>query len=194
MDDGRQPSFAPRLEPFLKAAKDAIAKGDPPGLVALVWRNGEVFDVALGLRVVEPNLPMQRDTIFRIASMTKPITCALILTLMEDGKLRLDDPIVKWAPELANRRVLKDPSGPIDDTYPAPRDITIEDLLTNRSGLAEGFTSRGAIADAYERAAPNSMAMTPEEFLAALASLPLTYAPGERWLYGYSPTVLGVLA
>jgi len=194
VDDGPQPSFAPRLEPFLRAAKDAIAKGDPPGLVALVWRNGEVFDVALGLRVVEQNLPMQRDTIFRIASMTKPITCALILTLMEDGKLRLDDPIVKWAPELANRRVLKDPSGPIDDTYPAPRDITIEDPLTNRSGLAEGFTSRGAIADAYERAAPNSMAMTPEEFLAALASLPLTYAPGERWLYGYSPTVLGVLA
>ncbi|HXZ15182.1 MAG TPA: serine hydrolase domain-containing protein, partial [Roseiarcus sp.] len=162
--------------------------------MALVWRNGGLFDVALGLRVVEDALPMRRDTIFRITSMTKPITSALTLMLMEESRLRLDDPIVKWAPELANRRVLKDPSGPIDDTYPAPRDITIEDLLTHRSGLAEAFTSRGAVADAYERAAPNSMAMTPEEFLAALASLPLTYAPGERWLYGYSPTVLGVLA
>jgi CubicO group peptidase (beta-lactamase class C family) len=101
---------------------------------------------------------------------------------------------VKWVPELANRRVLKDPTGSIHDTYPAPRDITVEDLLTNRSGIAEGFTSRGAIADAYERAVPNSMALTPEEFLAALAALPLIYAPGKRWLYGYSPTVLGVLA
>ena len=137
---------------------------------------------------------MRRDTIFRIASMTKPITSALILMLMEEGKLRLDDPIVKWVPELANRRVLKDPAGPIDDTYPAPRDITIEDLLTHRSGLAEAFTSRGAVADAYEHAVPNSMALTPEEFLAALAALPLTYAPGERWLYGYSTAVLGVLA
>jgi CubicO group peptidase (beta-lactamase class C family) len=126
--------------------------------------------------------------------MTKPITSALILMLMEEGKLRLNDPIVKWAPELANRRVLKDPTGSIHDTYASPRDITIEDLLTNRSGLAEGFTSSGAIAEAYERAVPNSMALTSEEFLAALAALPLTYAPGERWLYGYSPTVLGVLA
>jgi CubicO group peptidase (beta-lactamase class C family) len=137
---------------------------------------------------------MRRDTIFRVASMTKPITSALILMLVEEGKLRLHDPIVKWAPELANRRVLKDPTGPIDDTYPAPRDITIEDLLTHRSGLAEAFTSRGAVADAYERAVPNSMALTPEEFLAALATLPLNYSPGERWLYGYSTTVLGVLA
>ena len=114
--------------------------------------------------------------------------------LMEEGKLRLDDPIVKWVPELANRRVLKDPAGPIDDTYPAPRDITVEDLLTHRSGLAEAYTSTGAIADAYERAIPNPMALTPEEFLAALAALPLTYAPGEHWLFGYSTAVLGVLA
>jgi CubicO group peptidase (beta-lactamase class C family) len=75
--------------------------------VALIWRNGEIFDAALGMRVVEKNLPMRRDTIFRIASMTRPITSALILMLMEEGKLRLDDPIVKWAPELANRRLSK---------------------------------------------------------------------------------------
>ena len=191
---GGQEDLAARLGPFLRVAGDAITKNDPPGLVALIWRHGEIFDAALGMRVVEENLPMRRDTIFRIASMTKPITSALILILMEEGKLRLDDPIVKWAPELANRRVLKDPAGPIDDTYPAPRDITIEDLLTHRSGLAEAFTSRGPVADAYERAVPNSMAMTAEEFLAALATLPLTYAPGERWLYGYSTAVLGALA
>jgi CubicO group peptidase (beta-lactamase class C family) len=194
MADSRGIGSTERFEPFLKAAKNAIASNDPPGLVALVWRNGEIFEAALGLRVVEENLPMRRDTIFRIASMTKPITSALIMMLLEDGKLRLDDPIVKWAPELANRRVLKDPAGSIDDTYPAPRDITIEDLLTHRSGLAEAFTSTGAVAEAYERAVPNSTTLTPEEFLAALATLPLTYAPGERWLYGYSTAVLGVLA
>jgi CubicO group peptidase (beta-lactamase class C family) len=193
MAGGQETDLGTRLGPFLRAAGDAIAKSDPPGLVALIWRNGEVFDAAFGLRAVEENLPMRRDTIFRVASMTKPITSALILMLMEEGKLRLDDPIVKWAPELANRRVLKDPAGPIDDTYPAPRDITIEGLLTHRSGLAEAFTSSGAVADAYERAVPNSMALTPDQFLAALATLPLNYAPGERWLYGYSTTVLGVL-
>ncbi|MGH6796906.1 MAG: serine hydrolase domain-containing protein, partial [Roseiarcus sp.] len=183
-----------RFESFLKAAKDAVARGDPPGLVALVWRSGEIFDAALGLRVVEDNLPMRRDTIFRIASMTKPITSALIMMLVEGGKLRLEDPVVKWAPELANRRVLKDPKGPIDETYPAPREITIEDLLTHRSGVAYAFTSTGPIAEAYQHALPNPSALTPDEFLAALAPLPLSYGPGERWLYSHSTDVLGVVA
>jgi CubicO group peptidase (beta-lactamase class C family) len=137
---------------------------------------------------------MRRDTIFRIASMTKPVTSAIILMLMEEGKLRLEDPVVKWTPELASRRVLKDPRGRIDETFPAPREITIEDLLTHRSGLAYAFTSSGPIAEAYERALPDPSALTPDEFLAALASLPLSYAPGERWLYSYSTDVLGVLA
>jgi CubicO group peptidase (beta-lactamase class C family) len=190
----RETDFVAQLGPFHKAAEDAIATGDPPGLVALVWRNGEVFDAALGLRLVEEILPMQRDTIFRIASMTKPITSALILMLMEESKLRLDDPIVKWTPELANRRVLKDPAGPIDVTYPSPREITIEDLLTHRSGLAYAFSSTGPIADAYQRMLPNPSALTPDEFLAALGTLPLTYPPGERWLYSHSTDVLGVLA
>jgi CubicO group peptidase (beta-lactamase class C family) len=190
----QEAGLRPGLEPFLKAAEDAIARGDPPGLVALVWRNGEIFDAALGLRVVEENLPMRRDTIFRIASMTKPITSALILMLMEEGKLRLEDPIVKWAPELANRRVLKDPKGPIDDAYPAPRDITIEDLLTHRSGLAYAFTSMGPVSEAYQSALSNPSALTPDEFLSTLAPMPLCYAPGERWLYSHSTDVLGVLA
>jgi CubicO group peptidase (beta-lactamase class C family) len=177
----------PQFKRFLKVAKDAIARGDPLGLVALIWRNGEIFDAA---RVVEENLPMRRDTIFRITSMTKPITSALIMMLMEDGKLRLSDPVAKWAPELANRRVLKDPEGPIDDTYPSPREITIEDLLAHRSGLAEAFTSRGAVADAYERAVPNSTAHTPEEFLAALATLPLTTRQASVGSTGIRPRYL----
>jgi CubicO group peptidase (beta-lactamase class C family) len=116
MAGGQEKDVAARLGSFLRVARDAIAKSDPPGLVALIGRNREIFDAALGMRVVEENLPIRRDTIFRIASMTRPITSALILILMEEGKLRLDDSIVKWAPELANRRVLKDPAGPIDDS------------------------------------------------------------------------------
>jgi CubicO group peptidase (beta-lactamase class C family) len=185
------------LEQIAPAIGSAIANGDPAGAVTLLWRNGKVAHVAaLGMRDVERKLPMQRDAIFRIASMTKPITSALILMLMEDGKLRLDDPIVKWAPEFAARRVLKDANGPVEDTYPAPRDITIDDLLTHRSGLAYAFTSIGPIADAYQKALGDlrAIALGPDEFLQALATVPLSYAPGERWHYGHSTDVLGFIA
>src|SRR5450756_1934103 len=95
---------------------------------------------------------MEPDTIFRIASMTKPITSVAALMLIEAGKLRLDDPITKWMPEFRDMRVLKNAEGPVEDTYPAARDITVEDLMTHRSGLAYGFTSIGPIAFAYQRA------------------------------------------
>ena len=143
-----------------------------------------------GKRDIERNLPMQRDTIFRIASMTKPMTSVLALKLWEEGKLRLDDPIVKRAPELAERRVLKDAKGPLEGTYPAPRDITVEDLLTHRSGLACAFTSMGPIADAHGQTL-GDMDLGSDEYLAAAGKLPLSYAPGERWRYGYSTDVLG---
>jgi CubicO group peptidase (beta-lactamase class C family) len=163
----------------------------------LLWRDGKAAHVsALGKRDIELNLPMRHDSLFRIASMTKPITSALILMLMEEGKLRLDDSIVKWAPEFANRRVLKHASGPIEDTYPAPRDVTVEDLLTHRSGLAYAFSSTGPIAGAYGETLGDERIRDygPDEFLAALASLPLVDAPGERWRYGYSTSVLGFIA
>ena len=185
------------LEQIGPAIGSAIANGDPAGAVALIWRNGEVAHVAaLGMRDVERKLPMQRDTLFRIASMTKPITSSLILMLMEEGKLRLDDPIVKWAPEFAARRVLKDANGPVEDTYPAPRDITIDDLLTHRSGLAYAFTSIGPIADAYQKTLGDlrAIALGPDEFLQALATVPLSYAPGERWRYSHSTDLLGFIA
>jgi CubicO group peptidase (beta-lactamase class C family) len=182
------------LAKFAPALEAAIAKGDPAGAVALVWRNGEIVHLsALGKRDIELDLPMRRDTLFRIASMTKPITSVLALMLLDEGKLLLDDPIVKWAPEFAGRRVLKDPTGPLDDTYPAPRDITVEDLLTHRSGFAYAFSSMGPIAEVYEKTL-GGFALGSDEFLGALATLPLSYAPGEKWLYGYSTDVLGVVA
>ncbi len=179
------------------ALEGAVARGDPPGAVTLLWRDGKIVQAAaLGKRDIERDLSMQRDTLFRIASMTKPITSVLILMLMEEGKLRLEDPIVTWAPELADRRVLRDPSGSIDDTYPSPRNITIEDLLTHRSGIAYAFSSTGQIAEAYAGALGDESISSfgADEFLAALASLPLVDPPGERWRYGHSFDVLGFIA
>ena len=137
-----------QVTPALQAIVDQNALS---GFVTLVWRNGEIAQLnTLGWRDVEAKAPMQRDTLFRIASMTKPITSLAVLMLLEEGKLKLDDPVTKWLPELANMQVQKNATGPVDDTYPAPRDITVEDLLTHRSGLAYGFSSQGPIAHAYQ--------------------------------------------
>jgi len=115
--------------------------------------------------------------------------------LMEEGKLKLDDPITKWAPEFANMQVLKDAQGPVEDTYPSPRDITVEDLMTHRSGLAYGFTSIGPIAHAHQKALGDVLNSDtpPDVWMKALGSLPLSYPPGERFHYSHATDVLGFL-
>ena len=182
-----------QIPPALQAVVDA---GDLSGFVTLIWRKGEVAQInTLGLRDVEAGLPMQRDTLFRIASMTKPVTSIAALMLMEEGRLKLDDPVTRWLPELADMQVLKDPAGPIDQTYPAARDITVEDLMTHRSGLAYGFTSVGPIGQAHEDrlGPPIGGQLTPEAWLQALGTLPLSYPPGERFHYSHATEVLGFL-
>jgi CubicO group peptidase (beta-lactamase class C family) len=182
-----------QIPPALQAVVDA---GDLSGFVTLVWRKGEIAQVnTIGWRDVAAKAPMTRDTLFRIASMTKPVTSIAALMLLEEGKLRLEDPVTKWLPELADMRVLKDPTGSVEDTYPAPRDITVEDLMTHRSGLAYGFTSIGPIAHAYEDrlGPPLGTPHTPDRWLAALGTLPLTYPPGERFHYSHATEVLGFL-
>ncbi|HTX47993.1 MAG TPA: serine hydrolase domain-containing protein [Caulobacteraceae bacterium] len=181
------------IEPALQSVVDS---GDLSGAVTLVWRNGEELQFnAVGKRDIEAGLPMTRDTIFRIASMTKPITSAAVMMLLEEGKLALEDPIAKWAPEFAKMRVLRDATGPLDETYPSPRDITIEDLLTHRAGLAYGFTSIGPIAYAHQKALGDvlNIDMTPDDWMKALASLPLSYPPGERFHYSHATDVLGFI-
>jgi CubicO group peptidase (beta-lactamase class C family) len=132
-------------------AQHAVATGDIPGVVCLVWRRGELLQVdSVGLRNIEARLPVERKTIFRIASMSKPVTTAAAMILMERDVLRLEDPITKWAPEFAAMRVLCRADSPLQDTYPAPRAITIEDLMTHRSGLAYSFTARGPLAQALK--------------------------------------------
>ncbi|WP_332764303.1 serine hydrolase domain-containing protein [Phenylobacterium sp.] len=173
-----------------------VAAGDLSGFVTLLWRKGELAQVnTLGSRDVEAGLPMTRDTLFRIASMTKPITSVAALMLLEEGKLSLDDPITKWLPEFADMKVLKSATGPLDETYPSPRDITIDDLMTHRSGLAYGFTSIGPIAHAHEErlGSPLLVPHTPDEWLKRLGSLPLSYPPGERFHYSHATEVLGFL-
>jgi CubicO group peptidase (beta-lactamase class C family) len=178
------------------ALQTKVDDGTLSGFVTLAWRHGETAQVnTIGWRDIAAKAPMQRDTLFRIASMTKPITSVTALMLMEEGKLKLEDPVAKWIPELAERRVLKTPTGPVDDTYPAPREITILDLMTHRTGLAYGFSSEGPIAHAYQDrlGSPLVNGMGPDAWLKGLGTLPLTYPPGERFHYSVATDVLGFL-
>ena len=111
-----------------------VERDEVPGLVTLLARRGEVHAEAIGATAFG-GAPMRRDTIFRITSMTKPITAVAAMILVEECKLRLDEPVDRLLPELAGRRVLKRIDGPLDETVPADRPITVRDLLTFRLGL-----------------------------------------------------------
>ena len=134
-----------RLERMHQELSGYVERRELPGLVALVSRHDDVHVETLGTMSVGDPAPMKRDTIFRIASLTKPITAVAAMILVEECKLRLDDSIEAWLPELANRRVLKSMSSELDDTVPAPRAITVRDLLTFRMG----FGSVMAMPDTY---------------------------------------------
>ena len=186
------------LAQIAPALQNVVDSGDLAGAVTLLWRNGAIAQLdTVGWRDVEARQPMTRDTIFRIASMTKPITSVAAMMLIEEGRLGLHEPIARWAPEFGSMRVLRDPAGPLDDTYPAARAITIDDLLTHRAGLAYGFTSVGPIAAAYEQAlnhAPASgAALTTNKWMKALGALPLSYPPGDRFHYSHATDALGVI-
>jgi CubicO group peptidase (beta-lactamase class C family) len=166
------------------------------GAVTLIWRKGEMAHAAAaGYRDLKAQVPMTRDTLFRIASMTKPVVSLAALLLMQEDKLRLEDPVTRWLPELADMQVLNDPAGPLDDTTPAWRQITVEDLLTHRSGLAAGYTASGPIAEAYTARLRSWLTdpMSPDEWLKVIGALPLLYSPGERFHYGCSLDALGFL-
>src|SRR6185369_8946737 len=180
-----------KLDSNQASVQEAIDAGLLAGAVTLVWRAGEVLQVnELGHRDVHANLPMQRDTIFRIASMTKPVTVAAAMTLVDEGKLALSDPVTKWLPELSDMRVLNAPGGPLEKTHPARRPITVDDLMTHRSGLAYFFSVAGPLAKAYSRISPRQ---GPDRWLAELAALPLQHQPGDLMTYSNATDVLGIL-
>jgi CubicO group peptidase (beta-lactamase class C family) len=176
-----------------------VARGEVPGLVTLVSRRGETHVDTIGTMAVGSREPMRRDTIFRIASVTKPITAAAAMILIEEGKLRLDDPVDRWLPELANRKVLRTIESPLGNTVPAKRPITLRDLLTFRLGYGAVmvFPSRYPIQKAMEEAGiapgPSLPAIPPDELMKRYGSLPLIHQPGEKWLYNTGSDILGVL-
>ena len=141
--------------------------------------------------------PMRRDTIFRIASLTKPVTAVAAMILVEEARLRLDDPVDRWLPELAGRRVLRTIGSPLDDTVPAERPITLRDLLTFRMGMGLVAAAPGSypIQDAMEELGvapgPDSPAFPADELMRRYGSLPLLHQPGRGWHYNSGSDVLG---
>lgn len=185
------------LERTTAALAAEIERGEAPGAVAAVLRDGRAEITALGRFDYDGGPPMARDTLFRIASVTKPIAATVAMMLVEDGKIALESSVEPWLPELADRRVLKDPLGRADGpTVPAARAITLEDLLTLRFGL--GFVAFGApINQAMEEKdiliGPAISNLEPDAWMARLGELPLASQPGEAWHYQTGLDVLGVL-
>src|SRR5215813_1596587 len=194
------PSGLTRLHEAMSAR---VERDELPGVVTLLASGDEVKVDPIGTFGFDSDQPMRRDTVFRIASLTKPIAGAATMMLIEDGVISLDEPVDRLLPELADRRVLRRIDGPLDDTVPARRPITVEDLLTNRLGFGQitepEFDPPYPIVNAHrdldlvlgppDPRTPHS----PDEWMARFGSLPLMDQPGERWRYNVGSMVLGVL-
>lgn len=190
-----------RLDRMHEVMVGYVERGDLPGIVTLVSRRGEVHVDAIGTKSVDGQNPMRRDTIFRIASMTKPITAVATMILVEECKLRLDEPVDRLLPELANPTVLKNIDGPLDETVSANRSITVRDLLTFRMGFGLFMAPPGAypiqraMSDLKLGQGPPHPSVPPEpdEWIRRLGTLPLMHQPGEKWMYNTGADVLGLL-
>jgi CubicO group peptidase (beta-lactamase class C family) len=191
-----------RLERLSAAMAEHVDRDTVGGVAWLASRDDDVEGGVAGTLTRGESEPVRRDSVVRISSMTKPIVAAGALVLFEECRLRLEDPVDDLLPELANRRVLVDPRGPIDgDTVPADRPITVEDVLTFRLGLGMDFEAPWpqplleAMKGLGMGAGPPEPQVPPEpdEWVRRLATLPLLYQPGERWLYHIGSDVLGVL-
>lgn len=177
-----------------------VAPDGVPGAAWLVARHGELHVGTAG--TIDGTAPVRRDSIFRIASMTKPVTAAAVLALAEDGLLRLDDSLDRWLPEIADRRVMADPNGSLDDTVAAVRQPTVHDALTFRLGWGMDFANFGAqpllaamaTALGLDIGPPRpSAAPPPDVFAEVLGRFPLEHQPGTRWLYNTGSDVLGIV-
>ncbi|MFF1492127.1 serine hydrolase domain-containing protein [Streptomyces sp. NPDC058304] len=175
-----------------------VSSGSLPGAVGLVARGDRVEVEAVGSADIEGTAPMVRDSIFRIASLTKPVTAAAVMMLVEEGRFALEDPVDPWLPELASRVVVRTPASPVDDVVPAARPITVFDLLTFRAGY--GFPSDfslpavGLLFSELKQGPPQPQQIPgPDPWMKALSGIPLLYQPGEAWLYNTCSDILGVL-
>ena len=176
--------------------RNEVATGKIPGAILLVQQHGKpVYSENFGVRDVMTELSMSADTIFRLYSMSKPITSVAAMMLVEDGKLALDDPVSKYIPAFADLKVgveAKDDSGkPTLKLEPLTRPITIEDLLRHTSGLTYGFYGDDIVRKLYAEADLFNADISNAEFVERIAKLPLAEQPGTRWDYGHSTDVLG---
>jgi CubicO group peptidase (beta-lactamase class C family) len=187
----------------VQARLDAhVAKGLAPGVVALVGQGAETDVVIVGNTAMASSAPMRRDSIFRISSLTKPVTAAAAMMLIENGTLRLDEAVDRLLPELSNRQVLRRIDGALDDTTPAKRAMTVEDLLTLRSGMGIVLARPGAYPVQRKISELKVVGFGPpdpaspfaaDEWITRLGTLPLMAEPGEQWMYDTGFHVLGVL-
>ena len=174
-----------------------VEDGTVPGAVALVARGEDVEVVTVGSVDTDGTAPMARDSIFRIASITKPITAAAVLMLVEEGVLALESPVEEWLPELSKPTVVRTPSSPVDDVVPAARPITVEDLLSSRTGW--GFPSDFSLPAVQSLFTVQKDGRAPQDWpdadtwLGLLARVPMLHQPGEAWLYGTSSDLQGIL-
>ena len=188
-----------RLTRMHQVMASYVERGIVAGLVTLLSRRGETMVDTIGCQDLVRRDPMRRDTIFRIASMTKPITAVAAMILVEECRLSLDAPLDSLLPELAERRVLKRIDAPLNETEPANRPLTLRDLLTFRMGFGMILEPPGTypIQRAMDELTLMSLSPspphTPDEWLRRLATLPLMYQPGERWMYHTGSDALGVL-
>ena len=187
-----------RLERMRDTMARHVDSGALPGLVTLISRHGEIHVDAIGSLSVG-GAPMQRDSIFRIASMTKPVGAVAAMILVEECRLRLDDPVDAFLPELANRKVLRTIESEVDDTVPAKRAITLRDVLSFRLGYGmipvfpDRYPIQKAISAAGLAPGPVFPSLPPDELMRRYGALPLVHQPGERWLYNVGSEMLGVL-
>jgi CubicO group peptidase (beta-lactamase class C family) len=191
----------------LARLRDAMAarvtRRELPGLVTMVACGDALHVDSIGTVAFDTDAPMRRDSLFRIASLTKPIVAAAAMMLVEDGRIRLDDPVDRLLPELADRRVLRRIDGPTDDTVPANRSISVDDLLTLRLGFGQitepefdppyPIVHAAASLDLTLGGPDPRTPHAPDEWMRLFGSLPLMDQPGERWRYNVGALVLGVL-
>jgi CubicO group peptidase (beta-lactamase class C family) len=189
-----------RLEHVSRVLRNEIEKGKIPGAVALVARKGRIaYFESFGVRDPQTRVPMTKDAIFRIYSMTKPITSVAVMMLQEEGRLVLTDPISKFLPQLAKLEVAAEKKDPatgqiVFELTPTQREITIQDLLRHTSGLAYGSRTRNArVKEAYAKEGVDARDLTNAELVDRLARVPLSNQPGAAWEYSRSTDVLGRL-
>jgi CubicO group peptidase (beta-lactamase class C family) len=198
METGKSGFSAAGLRRLREVLTRYVDSGKIPGLVALASRGGHTHVEALGTMRHDGGAPMRRDTIFRMASTSKPVSIAAAMVLLDECRMRLDDVVDPWLPELADRRVLTRIDGPLDDTVPARRPITVRDVLTSTFGLGMDMTALGTpiLNAVFERGLTPNLPEPmpgPDEWMRRLGELPLMHQPGEHWQYQISSDLVGVL-